>query len=620
MAATDDTVFVDMASGEEQHLHHDEEEIPPYQESDAYKPLLGDAKVDDKLPEHLFKEDPESKGSPLPDANPCTTRRRCRFVERFRARFGRRQCSDEQREKCRDKARRFRKFFRIFFGILLVTWLFGGFECDEDRNDGWIMVKNDPQTPPSLLDYSDLKAMASYDEISNGDCGRDLVPWKGVSFIETDTRNLNIGFGKGNMASNLVIRTGDVDAPTLFLRANVTDIRRRPDDDDDNVEEGLHVDLTETDDSLDIQIWADQYVHDDDNDDDDDDNDDDDDDDEPPRRHPKHHKKHKKHHGKKHHKKNKKHHRHHDDEDEDMTLWKRQLWTTEPVEEHQPEGTKKFCALIEAELVLPAGFETYGRLTIGGLILNINAEDSLHRIAFGELALRAVIGEVNAGHVSADVFRANTITSPIRIDSVRRGTRGLPLDVEVGSVLGSVHVETRTNHVYYDPNEGGDDDDNVIDAPAHKVAVSSAVGEVQLTVSAPKKDLESEDEYSVDQAMKVIPGYLFVDAKSTTGYVEAFIDLQDKQGASIEAKSANNDVAVVLSDKFLGEVEVKSTLKKAYLYEADDSESQLDWFYKTPHRQHALKYIKDKQTPADQAGRVHAFSTFGEVQLQFLKA
>ncbi|KAG0347190.1 hypothetical protein BG005_000343, partial [Podila minutissima] len=515
MAAKDDSVFVDMVSDEE-HLHHEEEEIPPYQESDAYKPLLGDAKVDDKLPEHLFKEDPEAKGSPLPNANPCATRRRCRIVERFRARFGRRQCSDEQREKCRAKAHKFRKFFRIFFGILLLTWLFGGFDCDEDRNDGWIMAEQDPQTPPSLLDYSDLKAMANYDEISNGDCGRDLVPWKGVSFIETDARNLNIGFGKGNMASNLVIRTGDVDTPTLFLRANVTDIHHRGDDDD--VEEGLHVDLTETDDSLDIQIWADQYVHDDDNDDDEDNDDDDDDDEEPPRHHPKHHKKHKKHHGKKkHHKKNKKHHHH--DEDEDMTLWKRQLWIEQPVEEYQPEGTKKFCALIEAELVLPARFETYGRLTIGGLILNINADHSLHRIAFEELALRAVIGEVNAGHVSADVFRANTITSSIRIESVRRATRGLPLDVEIGSVLGNVHVETRTNRVYYDPDEGDEDEEDP-EAPAHKVAVSSAVGEIKLTVSAPKKGLEPEDEYRKDR-LKIKPGYLFVDAKSTTGYVEA---------------------------------------------------------------------------------------------------
>ncbi|KAG0331105.1 hypothetical protein BG005_005902, partial [Podila minutissima] len=129
--------------------------------------------------------------------------------------------------------------------------------------------------------------------------------------------------------------------------------------------------------------------------------------------------------------------------------------------------------------------------------------------------------------------------------------------------------------------------------------------------------LEPEDEYRKD-LLKVKPGYLFVDAKSTTGYVEALIDLPDKQGARIEAKSANNDVDVVLSDKFLGEVEVKSTLKRAYVYEADDSESQLDWLYKTPHRQHALKYIKDKKTPASQAGRVYAISTFGEVQLKFL--
>lgn len=109
MAAKDDAVFVDMASSSNEHHLEEEEDIPPYQENDAYKPLLGDTKVDD-LPEHLSKEDPEAKGAPLPDANPCATRRRC-FVERLRARFGRRQCSDEQREKC--NCRPFRCFFLL---------------------------------------------------------------------------------------------------------------------------------------------------------------------------------------------------------------------------------------------------------------------------------------------------------------------------------------------------------------------------------------------------------------------------------------------------------------------------------------------------------------------------
>ncbi|KAF9276954.1 hypothetical protein BGZ74_003484, partial [Mortierella antarctica] len=115
-----------------------------------------------------------------------------------------------------------------------------------------------------------------------------------------------------------------------------------------------------------------------------------------------------------------------------------------------------------------------------------------------------------------------------------------------------------------------------------------------------------------DQSLKVKPRYQFVDAKPTTGYVEAFIDLQDKQGARVEAMSANNDVAVGPSDTFLGKVKVKSTLKRAYVYETDDGESQHDWFCKTPHRRHTLKYIEDKQTPTCQASRVHAISTFGE--------
>ncbi|KAF9331671.1 hypothetical protein BG006_005479 [Podila minutissima] len=96
------------------------------------------------------------------------------------------------------------------------------------------------------------------------------------------------------------------------------------------------------------------------------------------------------------------------------------MWTEQPVEEYQPKGIKKFCALIEVELVMPICFETYGRLSTGGLILNINTDYLLQQTASGELALHALNGEVNASHVSADVFHANTIISPIRIDSVHR--------------------------------------------------------------------------------------------------------------------------------------------------------------------------------------------------------
>ncbi|KAF9393007.1 hypothetical protein CPC16_002798 [Podila verticillata] len=622
MAAKDDAVFVDMASSSHEHHHEEEEDIPPYQENDAYKPLLGDTKVDD-LPEYLSKEDPEAKGAPLPDANPCATRRRC-FVERLRARFGRRQCSDEQREKRRAKARKFRKFFRIFFGLLFVTWLFGGFECDERENDGWIMVDNEA---PSLLDYSDMKALATYDEFFNSDC-EDLVPWRKTVIVDAETRHLNIGFGKGNMVSDLAIRTGDVDSPVLFLRANVTQTRRRHDDGDDDGDfehEGIHVDLSETEDTLDIQIWADKYVQDDDNDNDDDDNDDDDndDDEEPPRRKPKHHKKHKKHHKKHHGKKHHKRGEHHDDDN--LTPWKRQLWAYAPMDlEYQPESTKKFCAVIEAELVLPANFETYGRLTIGGLVLNIRTDHSLHHIKFEELALRSVVGEVNAASVSADVFRANTVVNAIYVDSVHTATHGIPLDVEIGSVLGNIHVHAHSSPVYLDLNEDdgdededkdGDEDDDEDEAPnypPHKVRASSRVGSVKVSSTSFKR--KEDDEHDRN---KVKPGILWVDAGSTAGSVEANIVLLNKQPSRIEVQSITNNAALRISDNFLGDVQVRSDLGKASIREADDSESQLDWVRKTNHQQHAIKYIKDKKTPVREEGTLYVFSGVNTAELEF---
>ncbi|KAF9337731.1 hypothetical protein BG006_003090 [Podila minutissima] len=147
--------------------------------------------------------------------------------------------------------------------------------------------------------------------------------------------------------------------------------------------------------------------------------------------------------------------------------------------------------------------------------------------------------------------------------------------------------------MYYDPDDGDEDEEDP-EAPAHKVTVSSAIGEFKLTV----KGLELEGEYRKDP-LKIKPIYLFVDVKSTTGYVETFIDLQHKHGTRIEAKSANNDVAVVLCNRFLGEVEVKSMLKRTYVYRMRPmTESQPDWFYKTIHCQRALKSIKDKHAHA----------------------
>ncbi|KAG0099643.1 hypothetical protein BGZ93_006628 [Podila epicladia] len=139
---------------------------------------------------------------------------------------------------------------------------------------------------------------------------------------------------------------------------------------------------------------------------------------------------------------------------------------------------------------------------------------------------------------------SDTIITPICIDSVRHATHVLSLDLEIGSVLASVHVRTRITCVYRDPDDR-DEDEEDSEVRAHKVAVSSAVDDVKLKVSAPKKCLEPEG--------------------TSTGQIRI------NKGVRIEAKSANSDADVILSDKFLGEVEVKSTLKRACVYEPTTS-------------------------------------------------
>ncbi|KAF9944821.1 hypothetical protein BGZ65_011542, partial [Modicella reniformis] len=210
--------------------------------------------------------------------------------------FRRGPCTSEQRAQVKARVK---KFFLRLFAALLIVWayfaLFGTQDNNDDDDDGWSLLDLSEETtirgaPSSWSRLSSLDQAAQVfnhvQDMMACKCFGDMVPWDGPSTLETSHSNIRVNFGEGFILSNVFVRTGDVESPTLFIHANVTRTRQDDDDGDDGGDDddddgdddgddggdddgevfrmgddkGLHLDVKETEDAIDVTFWADNFV------------------------------------------------------------------------------------------------------------------------------------------------------------------------------------------------------------------------------------------------------------------------------------------------------------------------------------------------------------------------
>ncbi|KAG0011477.1 hypothetical protein BGZ80_000663, partial [Entomortierella chlamydospora] len=234
---------------------------PPFTENELTQPLLAAEK--DQAPT---------------DKVPAEPRSFCPFRNRFR----RGGCNSERRAKCRNKAR---KIFRRLFAAIALFWVYLTFFSDNNYEDDWGFEPYDNDDLPREFTPTWRNPVSpfhrsfdafDFNDVSSGKCTDDLVPWDGPSFIETNLRTIRLGFGRGHIESNVTVRSGDVEVPTILIRANVTKVDDEGDDDRDDDDDdyndyndydddehphgrkGLHLEIKESDEALDLKFWADR--------------------------------------------------------------------------------------------------------------------------------------------------------------------------------------------------------------------------------------------------------------------------------------------------------------------------------------------------------------------------
>ncbi|KAG0216693.1 hypothetical protein BGX33_012286 [Mortierella sp. NVP41] len=672
----DPSVFVDMTTDNDS--HDDSYSAPP--------PPFSDHDSEDAVP--LLADEKKSQDQPIITPTTPEEERSCRG----------RRCSPEQRARCKAKAKKF--FRRLFAGVLLL-WAyctFFGSDYDYDNNyrfdiddSDYVLVDDGSPSlmPLSAHRQSNLSPKEQADLVfamSEDECMKNLVPWTGPSTIDTDVRNIKLSVGKGNIFTNVVVRTSAfVDTPTFRLHANVTKNLPEGDDDDDDNDgdddddddddktppKGLHLELKEEEDSLEIVFWADAYL---------DEPAEEPSEPEPPaepvpsppphhrhrhgrKHHKKHHKKHhdKKHHGMKHHRKHHdRKHRHNDDEEsfwmKKRSVHRRRFDDDDDETSGRPKG-QKFCATIDVEILLPLDRNSVDRLSVNGVVLHAIVADDLAPV-FGEgidnLEINAVVGEITAESVRANSLNANIVAGSICFEKIQAATLGTAVHVRTAAVAGNITLGVTTTTIDKpeddnddDDNDGDDDeecgegiwkkrfrrdgdgdgDDNDNDGGDddgeehprrhfhHLVKTSVTAGTINLKVTEAEKELA--------HGPKQIPGMLVVRSGTGAGDIHTLIDLINDRQLSLTSESVGGSIHAKVSDKFLGAFKVTSLFGTADVVEAEDSSSTIDYTTNKKNAKIGRKFIvrdgDDEDDDPDNSvlGDIVLGSPFGRAELEF---
>ncbi|KAF9286093.1 hypothetical protein BGZ68_003254 [Mortierella alpina] len=221
---------------------------------------------------------------------------------------------------------------------------------------------------------------ANYDNALSDYCKERAIEWDGVTDLTTKAKHYKLNFGKGNLASNVQVKTGQVSEPTLRIAGKVSPwgegrgedmaVMRAHGSETEYTRLGLHILIKDDDNQFDASLWF---------------------------------------------------------EDREV------------IDEH--DGQKyRACARLEVEVILPDTYSDYDSLSIGGHVVSVEGH-GLDKIGFQKLDLGASVGEVvTRSTILANQFRAHVDTGKISVEAVQAATEGNALDIDASTATGSISL------------------------------------------------------------------------------------------------------------------------------------------------------------------------------------
>ncbi|KAG0279095.1 hypothetical protein BGZ95_002281 [Linnemannia exigua] len=237
---------------------------------------------------------------------------------------------------------------------------------------------------------------------------------------------------------------------------------------------------------------------------------------------------------------------------------------------------KKFCAKVDIKIVFPTRLQTYNRLVVGHALQDVDVRGSVSQIAFESLHLSSTIGNIvlhdletknggNGGGVQAKTLHLVTITGSIHV-AATSPVSGHPLSLTFESTVGSIKFNATTNPIQPVENKTPEE-------LRHSLLLKTTTGHIQAAVRPGAG-------YADTGVMKkdgTIPGDIFVSGESFVGHIETDFVMAPGQVLHQELTSNMGSVESIVTDNYLGSIDVRTELGSASVTEASNSTSSIKY-------------------------------------------
>ncbi|KAG0201108.1 hypothetical protein BGX28_006033 [Mortierella sp. GBA30] len=262
----------------------------------------------------------------------------------------------------------------------------------------------------------------------------------------------------------------------------------------------------------------------------------------------------------------------------------------------------RFCALVEGVIAIPKSFKKFGHLTVHGTVMDVQTH-GLKDVTFEQLQFGTTVGRIDIQDQGVQVhkFSAVVTTGPVTVSSITAPI-GAVLNARVTTITGPISVNALVPRIQ--EKDGKDE------FPQHQIQVSTTTGPIDLNVHpAPKTD-------SSGNAKIYVTSLVNVKATSTASHIVTSVDLADEHVLKLDSTSLTGSVAVEVSDKFLGAINLQTLMGSTVVVEAEDSASEIEFEKNTKQQKIGRKHLK-QEIDGDES-HIALRSDFGPVELAFV--
>ncbi|KAF9926394.1 hypothetical protein BGZ75_003342 [Mortierella antarctica] len=293
------------------------------------------------------------------------------------------------------------------------------------------------------------------------------------------------------------------------------------------------------------------------------------------------------------------------------------IWADEDKHHHRHHHDRRrkehhrFCANVKVLITLPESLTKYGRLTIEGAIMDVHTR-ALDTVAFEQFKIESAVGRIDIQDqgVQARDFIVKTSAGPINITSIT-APAGAVLRANVSNAVGPISMNAIVPRLFEDEQK-----DVAGDLLQHEVELTSASGALTL-------DIQASPEFKSVFATRSVPSVVRVKARSEVGQSRVSINLEDEQVLILDSSSVLGAIDVEVSDNFLGDLELRTTMGSLRVVEAKGSSSIIEYEKDTRNQKIGKKYLRqgnDDEVPDDGREGPHILlgADFGRAALTFV--